>query len=77
MVAEGYGLRPVLFLSAACKHSEDKMLQPVEAEPAEMVVDSRPRREVRREQAPRAAAPQSVEDGVEDVAQAMGARPTW
>jgi hypothetical protein len=56
--------------------SEDKMPQPIEAESPEMVVDGGPRREVAREQAPRAAAPQDVEYCVEDVTQAMGARST-
>ena len=52
------------------------MPQPVEAESSEMVVDGGPRREVAREQAPRAAASQDVEHGVEDVAQTVEAWPT-
>ena len=40
----------------------------------EVMVDGRPSGEVVREQAPLAAAPQEVEDGVEDLARAMDPR---
>jgi hypothetical protein len=53
---------------------EDERPQPVQSKPSEMVVNGRPRREVVGQKPPMTATFQDVEDGVENIAQGVGAR---
>src|SRR5215207_4104005 len=74
-VHDGYGGVGVLTDPLPLRRTKDRegpMPKATQAEPAEVVVDGRPRREVARQHPPGAAAPQDVEDSVEDVAQGVG-----
>jgi hypothetical protein len=55
--------------------SEDEVPQPIQAESSEVVVDCLPRREVAGQKPPGTSAANHVEDGVEDLAQAMDSWP--
>src|SRR5215213_8070158 len=77
-VHDGYGGVGVLTDPLPLRRTKDRegpVPKAAQAEPAEVVVDGRPRREVARQQPPGAATPQDVEDGVEDVAQGMDTHP--
>src|SRR5215211_4139810 len=52
---------------------EDKGPQSGQSEPSEVVVNGRPRRKVMGQKPPMAATSQNVEDGVENIAQGVGA----
>ena len=52
---------------------EDKEPQSTQSEPSEVIVNGRPRREVMGQKPPMTATFQDIEDGVENIAQGVGA----
>ncbi len=69
----GIGVFTVLFPLGRAQDHENTMPQPAQAESAKVVENRPPRREVTGQHPPGTAAPQDVEDRVEDVPQGMSA----
>jgi len=70
----GFGISPASSAQAFADRAVHPLPSAVNAPDPEVVKDGLPRWEVVRQEAPRTAAPQDVEDGVEYLTEAMGLR---